>query len=456
MPYWYTMPLSRESMDQSVLQYFHQWRNDFYRVYINDPLKPVGVIEGHITGNLSGDSGIWKDALCISASEHTGYGMIIFALMAGYPGETGDQCKKDFDSLVRLYLGLKRNNNLMAWAIPENTQIFNDALLSQNIGSLPNSASDGDMDIAYALLLAEKKWPNDTTHVKSYKQIALDMINIGIYNDLISPVTNRILLGDWHAEGIRGAWTPELMFNPYVTRSSDFMIENLKMFKEYADSNKKALFQSAIDECFNIMEAFRVSNNNTGLLSDFITNNYTIGTNGKMVFTNEIIPAPQEIYDALSEPFPINAYSENSCRVPQRLALDYIHTGDQRSETYLTLLQNFINTKISGSLGPIWSNVRDGYWLNGDEMNWGPDKLGSHSGLNALQFASCFISSNVVSNSISLGTGFSYLSSSHASSDPNVEDPYFKDTLSLLNMLMISGNWWSPTNEGAPSTNCPE
>lgn len=471
MPYWYTEALKKKDMDNAVVEYFNKWRSDFFKYsYAKNggTAGEYGVIEGHITGGTAENTGMWKNTELISASEHTGYGMVIFALMAGYEGDNG-QCKADFDALVKTYRQLERPNHLMSWGVPKSYDVFKTAQDEANKADLPTSATDGDFDIAYALILAEKQWPNGSIHGESYLKMAQDMIDNGIAKDLIHPTTKRILLGDWHSKGINEGWAPKLMFNPYVTRSSDFMFENLRAFKDYTRvKENKALFNDAIDECYRILDVFsKEHNNGTGLLPDFMINAYVEdGTmpdwkqdeKGNWIeiqvpnykFSDKIIPAPQLVYDVLSEPFPSGAYSENSCRLPQRLALDFIHSNDQRAKTFTDMLGDFISTKNSGVWGPVWDKVRDGYMLNGDLINWPTNpSLGKYSGVEALQFVSCFVSSCMVDNGLSLGAGFSFLANTHTS-DLGVGDPYFKDTLTLMNLLMISGNWWYPSVNDAP------
>src|SRR5262249_60196008 len=82
----------------------------------------------------------------ITTSEAHGYGMIIFALLAGYDS----QAKQYFDGMFNMFdkHRSKNNPNNMSWVIDSSE------LPSKNQGS----ATDGDMDIAYALLLADAQW----------------------------------------------------------------------------------------------------------------------------------------------------------------------------------------------------------------------------------------------------------------------------------------------------------
>lgn len=160
--------------EDKLIEKFEAWDENFYKRY---PNSDVGYIEGHITGEViewgyGEGSGNGSNYQPVSASEHTGYGMIIYSLMAGYDGTI--DCQERFDSLAKLYIQLKRENNLMCWAVPK---IEWDTFKNQNIqrgywGSngnvewktgkpeLVSSATDGDFDIAYAFILASKQWPN--------------------------------------------------------------------------------------------------------------------------------------------------------------------------------------------------------------------------------------------------------------------------------------------------------
>lgn len=429
--------IAQDTMNQDVINKFKLWRTNFYKTYESQGKANIGYIEGHVTGGVPE----WGNEKIVSASEHTGYGMIVFALMAGYLGDNG-QCKKDFDSLVRLYQQLKRPNNLMAWAVPAtNWDVFKNKTINYKdwegkpqVGKpeLITSATDGDFDIAYALLLAEKQWPGQgkETVGQNYIDMAKAMINKGIAKDLIDKDTFRVKLGDWHKQ--KGHSWYEDKFSSYLTRSSDFMIENLKAFEYYADSTNKSKFTKSINECYNILEHFYNDHNNkTGLLPDFIDK----------VGDDLIAPAPQAIYDALEEPFPIDAYSENSCRVPQRLSLDYIHTKDVRAEKYAKAITTFIIRKNLGSSdwfgGPEkWAKVVNGYKLDGAS-------IGTSSGVDALQFISGFVSAAATCKGEAFANGWRYLKGVSAFKS-NCNDAYFKDTLALMNMLQMSKNWWSP------------
>ncbi len=100
-----------------------------------------------------------------SISEGIGYGMLISVYMAN-PANSG---KADFDSLYRYY---KRHEKvmdgtrygLMAWRVGHKNEILDNYV-----------APDGDIDAAFSLLMADRKWGSDGAI--NYRQAGVDIIN---------------------------------------------------------------------------------------------------------------------------------------------------------------------------------------------------------------------------------------------------------------------------------------
>src|SRR5579872_1460530 len=85
----------------------------------------------------------------VAVSEGQGYGMILAAIMA----QTGDQAI--FDSLFRFCLEFPSSitTSLIGWQ-----QVDEDGIIDYEPNGGDDSATDGDMDVCYALLLADKQW----------------------------------------------------------------------------------------------------------------------------------------------------------------------------------------------------------------------------------------------------------------------------------------------------------
>jgi hypothetical protein len=121
-------------------------------------------------------------------------------------------------------------------------------------------------------------------------------------------------------------------------------------------------------------------------------------------------------------------YGYNSCRIPWRIATDYLVTCDARSQTAVRK----INTWVRGATGDDPANVKDGYNLNGTSTGSDPD----------LCFVAPFGVSAMVqpasgSNQAWLNSVWDYVAAQGA-------DQYYEDSVKMLGMIVMSGNWWAP------------
>src|SRR5215813_6202443 len=129
--------VTQTDMNNSVESHYDHWKKTYVRQ--SNGVTPGGGYYVFMKGTGgSGDE--------ITTSEAHGYGMIIFALMAGYD----DQAKQYFDGMFNMFdkHRSKNNPNNMSWVIDSSE------LASKDQGS----ATDGDMDIAYAFMLAHFQW----------------------------------------------------------------------------------------------------------------------------------------------------------------------------------------------------------------------------------------------------------------------------------------------------------
>jgi hypothetical protein len=123
-----------------------------------------------------------------NVSEGTGYEMIITAMMAGYDVNA----KTYFDGLYYFYKAhpAKINKDLMAWKQVK-------GCVDENPGNT-NSATDGDVDIAFGLVAAHAQW--GSLGSINYLQEAKNIIN-AIMKDEINPSNYSVELGDWVNSG---------------------------------------------------------------------------------------------------------------------------------------------------------------------------------------------------------------------------------------------------------------
>ncbi len=130
---------TQEALDRVVV--------DFYKVWKRKYLRPTATDQLYVAANAEGTFDSPKTA---SVSEGHGYGMLATVLMAG----ADSAAHADFDALYHFFRAhpTKTHPDLMAWQ-----QIFKTPnVLAEGHGD-DDSATDGDLDIAYALLLADRQ-----------------------------------------------------------------------------------------------------------------------------------------------------------------------------------------------------------------------------------------------------------------------------------------------------------
>ncbi|MDE5835376.1 MAG: hypothetical protein K2H26_07650, partial [Ruminococcus sp.] len=151
----------------------------------------------------------------VTVSEAHGYGMLITASM---------ESKNIFDGMYRYYRShlSEIGPNLMAWQQEDNgTAIVNT--------SGADSATDGDMDIAYALLIADRQWGSDGDI--NYRQSAIDIIN-DIMEYEVNKIDWTLQLGDWVSE------TDENYVEYSATRASDFIVQYMPAFAKVTGDDR--------------------------------------------------------------------------------------------------------------------------------------------------------------------------------------------------------------------------
>ncbi len=355
--------VSQQQMNTSVQDMYNYWKSSF--------LKPTNLPGGYyIQGGCTGCSVPSK-----GTSEGHGYGMIITALMGGYDA----QAKTYFDGLYKFFDTHRStiNSELMGWnvAVDERTNAF-------------SSAADGDMDIAYALLLAHYQWGSDGTI--NYLQEAKDMITNGVKASLIHPSSLRVMMGDWDN-------------NALETRSSDWMTAHFRAYRKATGDNSWA---NVANKVYQMVD--QLNTNNKGIMPDFVDGN----------------PASPDTNNATGEPNSQHYYW-NACRTPLRIVTDFAHYGTEAAKTQSDKFVNWTKTDI----GTNFSSFASGYDVNGQV-------IGSRYGPAA--FVAPLVAASIAnsSNQSFLNAGWSYIQ--------NKQEDYYGGSINLLSMLVISGNWWIP------------
>jgi endo-1,4-beta-D-glucanase Y len=366
---------SQAQLDEAVRDFYDAWKTRYVRAGCGTGRYYILSGGGHQT-----------------VSEAHGYGMLVMAFMAGHD----PQAKAMFDGMVHYYQDHPSEivSTLMSWAQGSSCQNVEGA----------NSATDGDLDIAYALLLADKQWSSGGT--LNYRQLAGAIIG-GIRSGEVDSGANFVQLGDW-APGDSSSFAG-------ATRTSDFMPSH---YKSFADATGDASWRQVRDRSYAIMTTLQNGfAGSTGLLPDFVINAATSPS-----------PAPGGFLESQTD----GSYGYNACRDPWRIGTDYLLNGDARSKTVLQRLNTWIRQTTGGNP----QNILPGYRLNG-----------TGSGGNYLDLA--FVAPFGVGAMVD-ASNQSWLNSVWDTTVANGGDGYYQDTVALLSLIAMSGNWWAP--EAAP---CP-
>lgn len=376
--------VSQVKMDQEVARLYDEWKGRYLKKH------PKKSDRYYVYYNLEGYSDP-KDA--VSSSEGHGYGMLATALMAGHD----PNAKTYFDGLYRFYKDHPSSIHgaLMAWQ----QVITSGGDIITNPDGGDDSATDGDLDIAYALLLADKQWGSNQgiNYLAEGKKV--------IQAILEKDVNHRewtLKLGDWAGDSHPKYGTG--------TRPSDFMLGHLKAFRSVTGNTD---WDKVTDKTYGVINSvYQAYSPNTGLLPDFIV---------KKDGTHQ--PAPPYYLEGAND----NKYSWNSCRTPWRLPVDYLMTGDSRGKGQLAKMNSWIQQKTGGDP----SKIRAGYDLGGNSL----------ASYNSVAFATPFAVSAMIDSSNQQWLNRLW---DHSVKARTSDIAYFDNSIRLLSLITVSGNWWEP------------
>ncbi len=326
-----------------------------------------------------------------TVSEGQGYGMLLAAVMAGYDPDA----RKVFDGLWEFALDHPStiDPRLMDWFVKGDESADNQG---------DDSAFDGDCDMAYALLLAQEQWGGNGRF--SYRREARRVLS-GLRDSVVGPQSRLPMLGDWVAPG--GS-----TYNQWTPRSSDFMLGHFAAFER---ATGDPVWGQVAAACRNVVSQIQADfTPATGLLPDFL-----VSQNGDSL---PLKPAPQHFLEDKWD----GKYNYNACRDPWRLGTCALLSGDAEVLAQVRLLARWIQTRTGGN--PL--AVRAGYYLNGKRL----PGAGFFSTVFAAPFGVAAMTDPALQD---------FLNGLYDSVKDSNEG-YYGDSLSLLSLLVMSGNWWQP------------
>ncbi len=320
-----------------------------------------------------------------TVSEGQGYGMVIVALMAG----SDPDAHRIYDGLLAYALANPSENSkaLMAWKIP----------YEEGDG---DSAFDGDADIAYSLILADAQWGSKGTF--AYRTLVNRRLT-ALMRWTIGETTRLPLLGDWVKSNDNG-------IDDMSGRTSDFMAAHFASFGRFAKrpdwTVTAANTRAALSRIQNTISP------TTGLLPDFVIH-----------LDQTPQAAPEDFLEATHD----GAYFTNAARAPWRIGTDALINGDPASIAQARRISAWAEQAAGGDPQAIHA----GYNLDGSETEEGD----YFTALYAAPFGVAAMTNPKQQ---------AWLNAVYDAVRKHHED-YFEDSVALLSLLVMTGNYWDPT-----------
>jgi endo-1,4-beta-D-glucanase Y len=320
-----------------------------------------------------------------TVSEAQGYGMNIVPLMAGF--DTNAQT--EFNGLWQLVKDHKDQFGLMQWQLDGKTCKYSDS-------STPDGATDGDLDIGYGLILADKQWGG-------YTSDALAWLSSFYAHDVAS---------DGHLKVEDDGPSTD-------TRPSDNMLDHLRAFAAYDPGHNWAKVISKQEALFT--EFTNTYSASAGLLADFVVNANT--TSPK--------PAPADY----QENQPDNIVGYNSVRVPWHLGTDALVNGSTTASVAYGLAKkesaclksaasgNPKNVQPHVNLNCTWRNT-DGDGDTDTQAEEAGDSVGPAAMAAGDQAWTDAIWNQLATNPFG--------------------DAYFGETIKTIVYIVMAGDYWNP------------
>jgi endo-1,4-beta-D-glucanase Y len=380
------------TMDADIKTYYAAWKKLLNKIPSGDVANEY-VVNAGAAGNING----WpKGVGPITQSEGHGYGMMILVLMAGQD----PMAKMYFDSMnrVRKAFPSREDPRLMSWVVPKTGD--------KTVKPQP-PATDGDMDMAYALLLAHDQWGDEATnhYLADARTIIAGMEATFITKGMgTSQYYPRLNIGD---HDHLGSGAPES--KPDMTRPSDFIVDHMRAF---GAASGHSIWKDVENGSLNILKGVR--NATTGLVPDFVV-------------ADPPVPSTTGTAD---EAVCYQCFSYNSCRVPWRQTVAIVQYGVPGSRDVAGKMMNWARTTYKD-----------------DPESMGADftLAGKASGGGDNAFTSPMVAAGVTDPKAQawLDKGWAYMRDS--------DTGYYGGSITLMSMLAVSGNWWIPS--GSDSCN---
>jgi hypothetical protein len=373
---------SRTDLDKATSDFYDAWKKRY-------------LVQGcggyYVATRVDPEPRLVGDAAEITTSEALGYGMLVATIMHGYD----PAAQSIFDGMYAFFRAHPsvHSADRMAWEQVDGCGNIDRA------DNSPDSETGGDLDIALALIMADRQWTSrgNIDYLTEAKKV-LAAVQDGDMN----ASTHLTLLGDW-------ATAVDNSFHD-ATRPSEGRPAHFRAF-----ASADATWKSSVDASYALVTKMQASA--TGLLPDFVA---SAGTS----------PAPAQP-GFLSGPTD-GEYALSACLYPWRLGTDFVVSGDARAKSALAKLDAWVRSATADDPAAIV----DGYTLAGAKS--------ASATASSWAFTGPFGVAAMVdaSNQTWLDAVWKEMVTDHPEADAT--SAYFGNTIKLLTMIVMSGNWWQP------------
>lgn len=309
-------------------------------------------------------------------------------LLAAQMGATDAAARGIFDGITKYVLDHPSSIDADLHAAEQ------DAQMASHNGA--DSATDGDMDIAMAHLMAHARWGSAGTY--DYQALALRRI-AAIKRSVISSTTGLLELGDWSS----GSWLN-------VSRPSDWMLGHFEAFAratgETAWEDIRAAHMAAVKRLQDVHAPA------TGLLPDFTVNPPAT-----------VAPAPAGTLESPND----GSYYYNACRIPWRLGA----SGRADSRAAAARISAWAQAKTAG----VPSALSAGFRLDGTAI----DDAGQPAPGGFAYSDHSFIAPMLVA--AAAAGQQSWLDALWTYEAANIAPDYYPASIQLLCMILVSGTY---------------
>ncbi|RAG86573.1 hypothetical protein DN069_05805 [Streptacidiphilus pinicola] len=361
--------VSQSTRDAAVEKQYDSWKHT-YLVH--------GCASNEYYVSTKGDSDATNNG---TVSEAQGYGMNIVPLMAGYDANA----QTEFNGLWQLVKDHKDQWGLMQW------QLDGKSCKYYSSGT-PDAATDGDLDIGYGLILADKQWGGYTADAESW----------------LASVYAHDVTSDGHLKCEDDGPSTD-------TRPSDNMLDHLRAFAAY---DKAHDWTKVVDRMQAVVSEFTATySSGAGLMSDFVIHANTTSPS----------PAPANY----QEDQPDNIVGYNSIRVPWHLGTDALLYGPTTAGVSLGDAKKWSAcTKRLAGGDP--AKVQPHIKLNCANGNVSGDTQAEEAG-DSIGPAAMAAGDQTWTNAIW----------NQLQTNP-FGDAYYGETIKTLVMIVMAGDYWNP------------